>query len=157
MEKLLQSIPVFRQHRTVPTRDTDELAHVNNVVWVRYVVDLAFAHSGALGLDLDTYRKLGGFWIVRRHQIDYHDSAAAGDEIIGETWVSEMRGARSVRHACFFSGDGQRRLVSATTLWAFVDAKTLRPRRVPQGVAERFVVCADRSSSVPQSLSPAPS
>jgi acyl-CoA thioester hydrolase len=154
MEKSSQSIPVFRQQRTVAARDTDELAHVNNIVWVRYVVDLAFAHSDALGLNLDAYRKLGGFWIVRRHQIDYHGNAAAGDEIVGETWVSEMRGARSVRHACFFTGDGRRRLVNATTLWAFVDARTLRPRRVPSGIAERFVVCADRGAGLAQPLSP---
>jgi acyl-CoA thioester hydrolase len=144
MQPLHEPIPIFRRWRTIAERHTDELAHVNNAVWVRFVVDLAQAHSDALGLDFDTYRRLGGLWVVRRHEIDYHHNAAAGDEIIEATWVSEMRGARCVRHARFLAADGETELVRATTLWAFVDATTLRPKRCPADVAARFVVCEGR-------------
>ncbi len=113
------------------------LGHVNNVVWVRFVVDLATAHSEALGLDLDATRAHGGVWIVRRHQIDYRRDARAGEEITERTWVASMQGARSLRHARFCDAEG-RELVSAVTEWAFVDPEAARPRRIPKAVLARF-------------------
>ena len=45
--------------------------------------------------------------------------------------------ARSLRHARFESEAGVR-LVEATTEWAYVDATTLRARRVPPELRKRF-------------------
>lgn len=137
------ALAVFRRKRTVAAGDLDVLAHVNNVVWVRFVVELAEAHSSALGLDFATLRRLGGVWVVRRHAIDYHRAANEGDEILEETWVSELRGARSVRHARLRCSRTAALLVAATTDWAFVDAATGRPRRVPAEVAQRHVLVAE--------------
>lgn len=130
-------IPVFRRERRVAPRDIDLLGHVNNVVWVRYVVELATAHADALGLGFDATRALGGIWIVRRHDVLYHANVSLDATIRESTWVSSMRGALSVRHARFETDAGAL-LVEAQTEWAFVDATTLRPRRVPAGVRERF-------------------
>jgi len=130
-------IPIFHRHRTVAPRDIDLLGHVNNVVWVRYVVELAAAHADALGVGFEQTRKLGGIWIVRRHDVLYHGNVPGGATIRETTWVSSLRGALSVRHARFESEGGEL-LVEATTEWAYVDAATLRPRRVPAAVRERF-------------------
>jgi acyl-CoA thioester hydrolase len=130
-------IPVFRRTRVVKERDVDLLGHVNNAVWVRYVVSLAEAHAEALGLDFHTMRRQGGIWIVRRHDVLYHANVPLGAEIQEATWVSTMRAALSKRHARFEDGAG-RLLVESTTEWAYVDATTLRPRRVPPNVRERF-------------------
>jgi acyl-CoA thioester hydrolase len=136
-------IPVFRRTRTVVARDLDVLDHVNNVVWLRFVVELAEAHSTALGLDFATLRGLGGVWVVRRHELDYHRAANAGDEIVEETWVSELRGARSVRQARLRCARSSALLVAATTHWAFVDAASLRPRRVPPELARRYALVTE--------------
>jgi acyl-CoA thioester hydrolase len=133
-------IPVFRRARTVVARDLDVLDHVNNVVWLRFVVELAEAHSTALGLDFASLRRLGGVWVVRRHELDYHRSANAGDEIAEETWISALRGARSVRHARLRCARTGALLLGATTHWAFVDATSGRPRRVPPELARRYVL-----------------
>jgi acyl-CoA thioester hydrolase len=107
------AIDVFRARRTVIERDIDALDHVNNVVWLRFVMELAGAH--------------------------YHSPAELGDEILEETWVSRMRGASSVRHARLSSlRDGALHL-AAVTRWAFVDPGNGRPRRLPPEVLERFV------------------
>jgi acyl-CoA thioester hydrolase len=132
---------VFRRTREVAERDVDVLGHVNNAVWVRYVVSLATAHSESVGLGIEATRALGGQWIVRRHEIDYHRPAAAGETIVEETWVESLRGARSVRLARFSRPDGAL-LVSARTEWAFVDALQLRPRRIPPEVQAAFTPCA---------------
>ncbi|MGH8311231.1 MAG: acyl-CoA thioesterase, partial [Steroidobacteraceae bacterium] len=92
-------IPIFRRDRTVAARDIDLLGHVNNVVWVRYVVELAAAHADALGVGFEVTRELGGIWIVRRHDVLYHANVSGGSTIRESTWVSSLRGALSLRHA----------------------------------------------------------
>jgi len=130
--------PVFKRSRVVVPGDCDELGHVNNVRWLAFVGELAGAHALRRGSDNDTLREQGALWIVRRHEIDYHRSALPGEEIVEETWVEQMSGARSVRHSRFTRAGGGELLVSAVTTWAYVDAKTQRPRRIPAEMIERF-------------------
>ncbi len=139
-------IPIFRRERTVAARDIDLLGHVNNVVWVRYVVELAAAHADALGVGFEATRQLGGIWIVRRHEVTYHGNVPGGSTIRESTWISSLRGALSLRHARFESEAGAL-LVEASTEWAYVDARTLRPRRVPAELRERFDPVAPAEAS----------
>jgi acyl-CoA thioester hydrolase len=132
------SDPVFRRARTVRDRDVDALGHVNNAVWVGFVVELAEAHARSLGLGHAAVRAMGMFWIVRRHEIDYLAPALAGEEIREETWVEELRGARSLRASRFTRVSDGTELVRARTQWAFVASDTMRPRRVPAEIAARF-------------------
>jgi acyl-CoA thioester hydrolase len=127
----------FRTTRVVEARDVDPLGHVNNAVWVRYIVSLATAHAESVGLGTEATRALGGQWIVRRHEVDYHRPAIAGDTILEDTWIESLRGARSVRCARFSRRDGTL-LVSSRTEWAFVDVESLRPRRIPPQVQAAF-------------------
>jgi acyl-CoA thioester hydrolase len=129
---------VFRRTRKVEARHIDHLGHVNNAVWLRFVVGLADAHSTALGFDFERLRALGGLWIVRRHEIDYDAPAFEGDELLEETWVEQMKGARSVR-ACRFTRprDGAL-LLRARTTWAYCDSSSQRPRRIPPEILAAF-------------------
>ncbi len=113
---------IYRRTRTISPEDIDGLGHVNNVVWVRFVVQLAEAHARADRTGSGIVRERGATWVVRRHEIDYRANAAAGDEIVEETWVESMRGARSVRGSRFRHAGDSRELVIASTEWAFVDA-----------------------------------
>ena len=135
----LEPIPVFRRQRTVHADDTDALGHVNNLVWVKWIVELAEAHAEAAGYDLETTLATGGVWVVHRQEIDYHRGADPGEVIHEATWVSEMRGARSTRHSRF-TGEGGDVRIEATTTWAWVDAEGLRVRRIPAEVKARFAI-----------------
>jgi acyl-CoA thioester hydrolase len=129
---------VFRRTRTIAPQDIDELGHVNNVRWVQFVAELATAHAVRHGSDLDALRSRGALWIVRRHEVDYHRPALPGEEIVEETWVEKMTGAKSERHSRFTRAADGTLLVSAVTIWAYVDAKTLRPTRIPETIRSRF-------------------
>jgi acyl-CoA thioester hydrolase len=118
-------------------RDIDLLGHVNNLVWVRFVVELAAAHADALDAGYEATRQLGGIWIVRRHEVLYHANVPGGSTIRESTWISSLRGALSLRHSRFVSAAGVL-LVEASTEWAYVDATTLKPRRVPAELRQRF-------------------
>ena len=131
---------VFKRNRTIEDTHVDQLGHVNNVVWINLAIDLAVAHAGSVGMDFETTKKLGGIWIVRRHEIDYHQPALPGEEVLEETWISLLRGARSVRNARFTRVKDGARLVSAVTQWAYVDVRTQRPRRIDPEILEAFEV-----------------
>ncbi len=132
------SVDVYRRQRVVAAEDVDGLGHVNNTVWVRFIVELADAHSSARGFDWRTVRALGGQWIVRRHEIDYLRSALRGEEIVEETWVASIRGARSVRRCRFTRPSDGLEYVTSTTQWAFTDKETQKPRRIPPEIKKVF-------------------
>ena len=132
------SAKVFRRTRSVAPADIDELGHVNNVRWLQFVAELAAAHAALHGGDLASLRARGALWIVRRHELDYRRPALPGEEIVEETWVEKMTGAKSERHSRFTRASDGTLLVYAVTTWAYVDAKTLRPTRIPESLRARF-------------------
>ena len=116
--------------------DIDELGHVNNAVWVRWIQDVAVAHWNAVAPSAhrDAY-----IWVVTRHEIDYRGNVKAGETVTAETWVSEPpRGARFDRHMRFLGADGKVR-VEAKTTWAILDRASGRLIRVPAEVAAPFL------------------
>ena len=129
----------FERTRSIEDRDTDALGHVNNVVWVGFIAKLAEAHSDAVGWSFEKLRANGGLWIVRRHVVDYRGNAVPGQRVREQTWVSEMRGARCERETRFLRGGDEDVLVEARTTWAYVDAGTHRPRRIPRELQELFM------------------
>ena len=129
---------VFRRTRVVAPEDIDELGHVNNVRWLQFVAELATAHAALHGGDLASLRAQGALWIVRRHELDYLRPALPGEQIVEETWVEKMTGAKSERHSRFTRAADGAVLANAVTIWAYVDAKTLRPTRIPESLRARF-------------------
>ena len=129
---------LFQRTRIIEDRHIDRLGHVNNLVWVEFILELAHAHSSTLGFDFETMATNGGIWIVHRQEIDYHKPALPGDEILEETWISEIRGARSIRQSRFTLTRDHSKLVSAVTHWAYVDVKTQRPRRIDAAVLAAY-------------------
>jgi acyl-CoA thioester hydrolase len=126
----------FEMPVTAANADIDELGHVNNAVWVRWIQDVATAHWYAMAppAHRDAY-----VWVVVRHEIDYLRAVLLGETVIGRTWVPEPpRGARFDRHVEFKAADGKVR-VRAKTTWAVLDKATGRPLRVPPEVAAAFL------------------
>jgi acyl-CoA thioester hydrolase len=114
--------------------DIDELGHVNNAVWVRWVQDLATAHWAAAATPA---QQAAYVWVVVRHEVDYLGNVKEGDTVTGRTWVAgEAVGAKFDRFAAF-SKDG-RVIVRARTTWVILSRDSLRPMRVPKEVVERF-------------------
>ncbi|MCB9605251.1 MAG: acyl-CoA thioesterase [Polyangiaceae bacterium] len=132
---------VFSQRFCVLHEAIDELGHVSNLEWVRWVSRIATAHSESVGLGFSAYQKLGLLWVVRRHEIDYLAEALEGQELEVTTWIDDVRGATSRRSTRFHrtEPDGRRRLlVSAETTWAMIDVQRRRPTRVPKDLLARY-------------------
>ncbi len=80
--------------------DIDLMGHVNNVVYVRWVQDVAEAHWNHIAPPEVKARYL---WVVLRHEIEYKNPALLADSIAGITWVGEHNGARFDRVVNLFS------------------------------------------------------
>ncbi len=120
--------------------DIDELGHVNNAVWVRWIQDVATAHWNAVA---PTAHREACIWVVIRHEIDYLRAVQAGEHVTARTWVADApKGARFDRYVEFLGEDGKPR-VRAKTSWALLDKATGRPLRVPPEVTASFLSAAD--------------
>ena len=121
---------------TAGPEDIDELGHVNNAVWVRWIQDIAVAHWQAVA-PADQIHAL--VWVVTRHEIDYRGNVAAGETVTAETWVPEPpKGARFDRHVRFLGADGRVK-VEAVTTWALLERATGRLLRVRPEIAAPFL------------------
>lgn len=129
-------MPRFTQAITARPEDIDELGHVNNAVWVKWIQDVAVAHWHAVAAAEDQARHI---WVVTRHEIDYRGNVRAGETVTAETWVPEPpRGARFDRLMRFTGADGKVK-VEARTTWALLDAETGRLLRVRPELAAPFL------------------
>jgi acyl-CoA thioester hydrolase len=126
----------FERRITATAADIDELGHVNNAAWVRWIQDIATAHWYAVAAP---EHDAAYIWVVTRHEIDYLRAVGPGETVTGRTWIQEPpKGARFDRYMEFVGADGKPR-VRAKTTWAIIDRATGRPLRVPPEVAEPFL------------------
>ena len=121
---------------TATEADIDELGHVNNAVWVKWIQDIAVAHWAAIAT---AEQQAAYIWVVTRHEIDYRGNVGPGETVTGETWVPEPpRGARFDRHVRFTGADGKVK-VEAVSTWALLDRETGRLLRVRPELAAPFL------------------
>ena len=121
---------------TAQPADIDELGHVNNAVWVRWIQDVATAHWHAVAAPGHHNAYV---WLIVRHEIDYLRALKAGETVTARTWVADApRGAKFDRLMEFAGADG-RIHVRARTTWAILDRATGRPLRVPADVIAPFL------------------
>ena len=132
---------------TLPVRagDIDELGHVNNVVYLRWVQEVAVAHWRQAAT---AAQQAEVAWVVVRHEIDYKHAARLGDEILARTWVGTATSYTFERHTELLRVGDRRVLARARTLWCPVDTRSGKPRLVGADVRQRSSVPGDRGPSV---------
>jgi acyl-CoA thioester hydrolase len=149
--------PTFAKFIEVSEADVDIWGHANNVCYLHWMQDVAVAHSAAIGWSAERYLEYGAIWVVRRHAIEYRQSAYQGEKILAQTWIADMKNVTSTRRYRFlrlpndvdatdYNGFMENPddipksaiLATAETLWAFISPKTQRPVRVAAELRETF-------------------
>lgn len=120
---------------TVSIDDLDDLNHVNNIKYIEWIQDVSAEHWANV-VDLELSRNY--VWVVRNHNIHYHKSALIDEELLIRTFVANWKGALSIRQVEIIKERTNELLVSAATEWCLLDAKTLRPKRIPEEIIKRF-------------------
>jgi acyl-CoA thioester hydrolase len=128
----------FRLELVVRDDDIDPLGHASNIVFVRWIQDVALAHSTAVGLDLDAYQKLGAVFVVVRHEIDYLRPALRADVLEARTWISSVMAAKCLRRTELVRKHDGMVLARGVTTWGFVAFANGRPKRISEGVRAAF-------------------
>jgi acyl-CoA thioester hydrolase len=118
--------------------DIDELGHASNIAYVRWIQDVAIAHSTAVGLDLEAYKRLGAVFVVVRHEIDYLRPVLRGDRLQARTWIGTVSAAKCQRNTELVRVSDGQPVARGLTTWGFIDVLTGRPRRITEDVREAF-------------------
>ncbi|MDG1573102.1 thioesterase family protein [Robiginitalea sp. M366] len=125
----------FILHKVVAQQDLDALDHVNNVRYVQWVQDVAQAHWETLTEPEWDKRYL---WVVRSHHIRYAKPALLGQRLELETYVRQARGPISERCVDIRLADSGEAIASCVTEWCLLEAKTLKPVRMPEAMRDKF-------------------
>lgn len=132
-----KSNAIYLYEFTVPESAMDQNGHVNNVVYVQWMQDVAILHSKATG-GTQAMHTAGGTWVVRSHTIEYLSPAFGGEEVVALTWVANFRRVRSIRRHKFLRKSDNVLLAKGETEWVFVDAESGSPRKIPEEVMRLF-------------------
>jgi acyl-CoA thioester hydrolase len=113
----------------------DANGHVNNVVYVGWLQEAGTAHWNAR-FDADIRARWS--WVALRHEIDYlRGISPDATGVVARTWVGDPEGPRFNRYVRIEDGEG-RLCAQGVSEWCLVDARSLRPHRIPADMVARF-------------------
>lgn len=125
-------------HVTVQDQHIDLMRHTNNVVYLQWLEDVAWAHSLALGLGPAEYEALGHGMVVRQHELNYLQATRLGESLVLGTWLTHADKLTLRRHHQFIRlGDGVT-VFRGRTQFVCVDIAEGRVRRMPVAFQEAY-------------------
>ena len=125
----------YIQEIIVTKADIDELNHVNNVVYLQWIQDIAKAHWETIAPPVLTEKYI---WMVLRHEIDYKSQAFLNDRLQIRTWVNWSEGVKSERAVEIKNAETQKVVITSKTTWCLLDAITKRPHRIEKDIQDIF-------------------
>ena len=131
---------IFCQRQIIAESEVDIDGYPSCLTYLSWTQAAAQAHSAEQGWGAGEYQTIAAAWVVRSHHIEYLRSAAVGESIAIDTWVSNFNKTRCLRKYLIWQPDEDRLLVTAETVWAFIDLAERRPRRIPQEIIDAFTL-----------------
>ena len=113
--------------------DIDFMGHVNNARYLNWVQDTVLAHWQKLAPADEVASKA---WVALKHEITYRKPAFLDDEVIAETALEKIKGARSFYNTVIRRGEDV--LAEVKSMWCCLDADSHRPARISADVAEKY-------------------
>ncbi|MBN1886990.1 MAG: acyl-CoA thioesterase [Thermoflexales bacterium] len=136
--------------------ECDAYGHLNNINYLRWMQEAAFAASAAVGYDYTRYEGIGHWWLVRETDIGYLAPLKYGDEVALKTWVMDWRRFHSRRAYEFTNTQTGQLAARAVTDWVYVDSKTLRPAAMPKEMLLAFLPEGTPEKEGPRERFPSP-
>jgi acyl-CoA thioester hydrolase len=130
---------IFEHELDVPAAAIDDNGHVNNVVYIQWMQDVAIAHFETVG-GTPIMRAAGATWVARSHYIEYLRPAMAGQRVRIRTWVENFRRVMSLRKYEFIRIGDDTVLARGQTEWVLVDVASGRPKSVPAEIVALFAL-----------------
>ncbi len=113
----------------------DEVQHVNNVIYVQWMQDIAAEHWNTF---VSEKLKNEVLWMIKRHEVDYFNQAFLGDELQMETWTGDYTNVTWKRHYGIIRPADNKKIISAASVWIPLDRKTQRPKKIDEEMINMF-------------------
>ena len=126
---------------------SEEIPHVNNAEYVRWIDRTAELATDAVGLTREMLLAAQRMWFVARHEIDYRGESFVGDNLLIATWISGFTRTTAVRRTVVHRPADEKRILDASTRWAYVNLETRKPTRMEQDILDRFPVVAPEDTA----------
>ncbi len=133
---------IFETPIVVQSTDIDDNGHVNNVVFLRWIVGVATAHWDACA---SSSMRLNYRWVATRHEIDYRREALLGDAILARTWVGTADSRRFERFTVILRTTDNQVLARGRSLWTLLARDTGKVTRIPGVMVELFQAYAQQA------------
>ncbi len=127
--------PPFEIAIDVLPEDIDELGHVNNIVYLRWIQDVAIAHWRSAATPQQQEELV---WFAIRHEIDYKHQTRLGEEVVARTWVGFAEALKFERFTEIIRVADGRVLAKGRTLWCPISRSTGKLTRVGDDVRQIF-------------------
>ena len=119
----------------VSQNDLDDLNHVNNVVYVKWVQEIAKNHWKSLVSNeiIKNY-----YWVLLEHHIKYFHPAILNDKIKLKTFIEKSEGMKSIRIVEIYNTNNNKLIAISKTIWCLINAKTNKPNRITDAIRQAF-------------------
>ena len=117
----------------IDAADIDFMGHVNNASYLKWVQDAVVSHWQRFA---PAEALASHAWVALKHEITYRKPTFLDDEVIATVLLEKVQGARAFYETIIKRGEDV--LAEVKSSWCCLDATTLRPARLAQGVIDRF-------------------
>ena len=125
----------------VPADLIDELGHTNNVHYLQWLQQCAWAHSAAVGYPPETLLGTGCAMAVREVRMSYLQATFAGDELWVGDWLTHNDGRlRATRSFQILRMQDQACVMRAAIDYICINVESGRPQRMPTGFLDAYKV-----------------
>jgi acyl-CoA thioester hydrolase len=124
----------FEYDIDVTPDDIDELGHVNNAVYLKWVQAAVLRHWRRFAPKDVAAAHL---WVALKHEISYLHPAFLNDHVVVRVVLQKLLGARAFYRTMINHGDDV--LAEVESCWCCLDSATRKPVRLASDIAARFL------------------
>jgi acyl-CoA thioester hydrolase len=114
--------------------DIDEMGHVNNAVYLKWVQAAVIRHWRRFAPKEAAASHL---WVALKHEISYLHPAFLNDHVVVRVVLQKLLGARAFYKTMIKHGDDV--LAEVESCWCCLDSVTRKPVRLTRDIVARFL------------------
>lgn len=128
---------IFTEEFRVPYYESNIRGYATAESLLACMGEVATLHSDDVGLNIDNLRKNNYGWMLNRWKVKINDYPKARDWIQINTWASSFKKFYANREFKILDKDNKE-LISASSIWIFLDMKRKRPIRVTEEITSLY-------------------
>jgi acyl-CoA thioester hydrolase len=129
-----QSAQTYEYDVDVAADDIDEMGHVNNAVYLKWVQTAVLRHWYRFAPKEAVAAHL---WVALKHEIRYRRPAFLNDHVVIRVVLEKLLGARAFYKTMVNHGDDV--LAEVESCWCCLDSVTRKPVRLARDIVARFL------------------